>query len=666
MKPAPAGGSRQDADLTYVEYLDMYYSDSFFEGPSTEFSPHLATLSAIMTYETMVEGNPASKDDAEWYAAQPERLKRFFDSIGFGSFGCNDDYRKPTAFDTIGVAAAFKIMEGRPLVVLTLRSGGYFSEWGNNFWLGDGSKSDYMHEGWYNAALKALAFLRGYIAENGISGDIRLWVSGYSRGGATANLIAGLLDNAIADGKSPLGDGVNLAHGDLYAYTVEAPQGANTNSKTVRPPRDPVYGNIWNVVHPNDLVTKVAMCEWGFTRFGTDLFITTRFYDPDNFERNRDIVKRIYGDAEVVDYADNLKMYGLPTENQALLHTSLHGLLTRDDTPIWTSTWGKLLNTSVAVIAALHTDVRKVNYDANITTMLMMESLTRAIGSRKNYCEKCQTPLCDTLLHFMDDSMQGVDVEELNTLGKIMSLFTLDAALGRGFSLAAQTTAHLKKEDKEAAKVAIDALFPYVEKAYGEIPNELVTFAINAECVLTNHFPDLIIAHMKAQDSIYVDALNAGADGPDGLISLVPLREGADYARATFLGFNTMRLYDGGDGKAVEIKGNLWGRSSVETCLPGYAAGYYSFANGEKMELFFPADHPYKLEMQCLSKKMWYHSMEYDLYLQHIGVGDDGTVKRRVAKYHTLGWKSSNTFTDESPVPVAEKTAGESPKPRIS
>lgn len=74
---------------------------------------------------------------------------------------------------------------------------------------------------------------------------------------------------------------------DLYAYTFEAPQGANYNSKTVKQPGDAIYNNIYNVVNPNDLVPKVAMSEYGFTRFGTDKYITTKFYDPRNFENNR-------------------------------------------------------------------------------------------------------------------------------------------------------------------------------------------------------------------------------------------------------------------------------------------------------------------------------------------------------------------------------------------
>lgn len=47
--------------------------------------------------------------------------------------------------------------------------------------------------------------MKSYIRENKISGDIKIWLTGYSRAAATANLVAGALD----DGEK-LGDGVVL------------------------------------------------------------------------------------------------------------------------------------------------------------------------------------------------------------------------------------------------------------------------------------------------------------------------------------------------------------------------------------------------------------------------------------------------------------------------
>lgn len=308
--------------VSYVTDMDLYYSDLYFSQPSTEYDPHLATLSMFMADASKAKGCPKDVSDTEWYENQSQGLRRFFDAIGFGSFACNEDYRTRTAFDTIGVGVAMKSVtingEDYTIVGLTVRSGGYYIEWANNVWLGDGSKSDYMHEGWHNAANKALAFLSKYLEDNEVTGNLKLWISGFSRGGATTNILAGLLDNHIERGSDVLPSAVSLKHEDLYAYTFEAPQGANINSKSVISPRDGFYDNIWNILNPNDLVPKVPMSEWGFTRFGTDLFITTEFFDPVNYDSNRATFRAMYeqGGYDPSQYcADDITMSSIPVES---------------------------------------------------------------------------------------------------------------------------------------------------------------------------------------------------------------------------------------------------------------------------------------------------------------------------------------------------------------
>ena len=66
--------------------------------------------------------------------------------------------------------------------------------------------------------------LKSYIRENKISGDIKIWLTGYSRAAATANLVAGALD----DGEK-LGDGVVLKKEDLYAYFFDTQLGDKKN-----------------------------------------------------------------------------------------------------------------------------------------------------------------------------------------------------------------------------------------------------------------------------------------------------------------------------------------------------------------------------------------------------------------------------------------------------
>ena len=58
-----------------------------------------------------------------------------------------------------------------------------------------------------------LDFLRAYLAEQGITGRIKLWMTGYSRSAATANLVGAALDGGAA-----LGEDVRLSPHDLYCY----------------------------------------------------------------------------------------------------------------------------------------------------------------------------------------------------------------------------------------------------------------------------------------------------------------------------------------------------------------------------------------------------------------------------------------------------------------
>ena len=372
-----------------------------------------------MTNFSVPLNNPKSIDDQSWYLSQPERLYGFFSSIGFKDFETNEDYEKRSEFDTIGVAAANRQVDDYTVIGVGIRSGGYFREWANNVYLGDGTKSDYMHEGWYNAANKTIKYIDEYISANRITGKIKIWIAGFSRGGATTNLAAGLLDNKLDKSEKIFSSNVTLTHNDLYAYTFEAPQGANYNSKTVKQPGDAIYNNIYNVVNPNDLVPKVAMSEYGFTRFGTDKYIITKFYDPQNFENNRKTMKALYvenGSKESDYKADDFKVYGTPLKKMAPLVAELVACLPAGAYEIYS----QIKDGSILV-----KDDTKANYDANIAVYLLLEQLTKEIGTRADYCKKYQSGVSNFLLSLMND----VNALKKDELYDLLSKVLLSAAV---------------------------------------------------------------------------------------------------------------------------------------------------------------------------------------------------------------------------------------------
>ena len=118
------------------------------------------------------------------------------------------------------------------------------------------------HAGFIKAADKAMTFLKQYIADQGITGRVKLWVSGFSRAAAASNLLGARIDQ----GES-LGANVSITPHDLYCYTFETPQGAQDSHA-----KDPIYDNIYNIMNPNDFVPLVSFDAWDQVRYGQDLY----------------------------------------------------------------------------------------------------------------------------------------------------------------------------------------------------------------------------------------------------------------------------------------------------------------------------------------------------------------------------------------------------------
>ena len=593
----------------------LRYSDSYFKHPSTEYDSHLATLSCIKTNFSVPLNNPKSLNDEKWYRSQPEILYGFFNSIGFNDFETNEDYEKRSGFDTIGVAAASKKVGDYTVIGVGIRSGGYFLEWANNVYLGNGKKSDYMHEGWYNAANKAISFIDKYITSYRIKGKVKIWISGFSRGGATTNLVAGLLDNKIDRNEKIFSNGATLAHDDLYAYTFEAPQGANYNSKTVKKPGDIIYNNIFNIVNPNDLVPKVAMSEYGFTRFGIDKFITTKFYDTANFTNNRNTFKALYVEngSKAADYkADDFKMYGTPLKKMAPLAAELVALLPVGIADIY----NKIKNNKF-----FEEDKTKANYDANIAAYLLLEELTKNIGSRENYCKKYQDGVSKFLLTLMND-VNALKEDELYAL---LSKVLLSAAVSTVPGCSTLTDKVIKKAlpaDTDSDKIieAIEPLLKVIAKVYWERPNELISTALYIKEVFQNHDNGVNIAHLEAQDNYCIDAYNKNHTNK---ISLVGLRETADFGRITFKDYNDIGLFNAnGTKNLISVKGEKLVKSEIKRCCDGYAVGYYSYATEEGMEVFTPVNQRYILNMKGFSVKIK-HTVSYSAFYQSMSSNSD-------------------------------------------
>ena len=128
---------------------------------------------------------------------------------------------------------AHKKIGDRDLVLATIRGSDYKEEWVSNFNLG--ASGD--HNGFSIPANRIVTLLKEYITKYDLQDDPKIWVTGYSRGGAIANILGKLIYN---DSFFKVEEG----DGDLYVYTYEAPKGSLQDNKN--------YPFIHNIANKDD------------------------------------------------------------------------------------------------------------------------------------------------------------------------------------------------------------------------------------------------------------------------------------------------------------------------------------------------------------------------------------------------------------------------------
>lgn len=181
----------------------------------------------------------------------------------------------------------------RELIAVSVR-GSYGSEWLSNFNLGEGEAAaaaealaderSHDHTGYQIAALDILAQLDEWVDEAESRGsEVSVLLTGHSRGGAVAGLLASMLDDRAAT-RAGAGVGTDASGADadatdadatdadaaasaprVFAYTFASPR-TTLNARS----NDARYGNIFNIVNPADMVTSVPLESWGYVRYGVD------------------------------------------------------------------------------------------------------------------------------------------------------------------------------------------------------------------------------------------------------------------------------------------------------------------------------------------------------------------------------------------------------------
>jgi len=201
---------------------EYYYSDLYFSNESSKENEHLRTFSFALA----LSFTPTyAEDNINKY------IQDIFDGIGLKDSKYYDD--EIITKDTIGTALAHKkLNKDYELVVLVLRGSNYEDEWLSNFDIG----SDGNAKGFNDSAKLVLDRLNSYLEDNNID-KYKLLITGYSRGGAIANIVGVTLNDETS---------YHINQDDLYVYTFDAARGSNNNK---------VYNNIHNIINKNDIVT---------------------------------------------------------------------------------------------------------------------------------------------------------------------------------------------------------------------------------------------------------------------------------------------------------------------------------------------------------------------------------------------------------------------------
>ena len=217
------------------EKRTYYYSDDYFNDKGSEKNAHLRTMSGVVAIT-------AIKDSKEY-------TEDIFDQTGFSEI---ETYGGEKG-SIIGATFAHKKLADGEIVAVAIGYGESGAGWATNFNVG--ATGD--HAGFSKAAKEIQGYLDTYLSDKGVTAK-KIWVMGYSQGGAVADLFGKYLNNSAAS--------LNISQDDIYVYTFEAP-GSTTD--------DVVFNNIHNCVDENDFITYIVPSEWGFSNCGVKEVINT-------------------------------------------------------------------------------------------------------------------------------------------------------------------------------------------------------------------------------------------------------------------------------------------------------------------------------------------------------------------------------------------------------
>ena len=565
----------QQATADYNDY--MFYNDKIFDKDSQEFNPQLASASisfAMASFASM---------DTTSYLLKSQNARNLLNNLGFKEFETNEWYKQKPGSDTIGVLAANKVINGYTVVAISFRGAAYFSEWASNFTLGN--REDGYHEGFRTAADNSISFAKTYFANHDIKGDVKLWITGYSRAGATCNVMSGLLDEALNKGEKPFGNSVNLTRNHLYSYCFEAPQGAprklNDEGHVTVKTKD--YNNIFNILNINDPL--VAMHELGFTRYGIDLYLPDPLTNLDyesHFNNMNYLYSRVSNHSVLGDYQiDSFVFKGLKES-----HSMSQGLFLRD-------VLSDLTLHGISHGGLIELDQCLALYDENVQTGL------RNLFKTLYESEYFKGSLADLGIAMLTDLgiVDEIDylISDLIVEGPQAFIADFKPILTRGLN-----SLNLGVDVDQT----IEQLIEFIKILGYEMFSAMITGKSyellswfnkdNIKSLASGHYPELCASHVKALDDCYVDNPYTNYEKMDG-----------QYYCLEVLDINTSIVVKNNNEVIVNINNGEEINNSISYCKRGY---YYS--------VYLPYHESYNIQFgKDVEFTLSYYDNEYQEYI---------------------------------------------------
>jgi len=504
----------RDSTATY------YYSDAYFNDDARVKNLHLATMSLCLELSAWTSKDVP--DPNQWGTAEQraQNAINLLTEIGFTNVETSPDMDSSPQMHSMGAVAAYKNIQDTTVIALAVRGGGYYDEWGGNFVLGTSGN----HEGFENGRDEVLKFLKNYIhkhhddADGGFNDTVKLWIVGYSRGGAVANMVAGYLtDNGILSE-------VTFKQENIFAYTFEAPQG-HVGDNTG-------YANIHNFVYTYDIVPLVAPSTWHFNRYNSDDILFTVGMGSKEYEQLLKVVKTEYDEvlAGVPDCEDKRKISEFALDAYA---TQFDFSVSMDPEIHWD--W---FNTSID----WNFDMSFTSTDYDTTTEELVTSTINRVfnyipGERSGYVALVEEPASE-VISFLARYDKEIDWAEViyealfadackgarQVIGELLNPFARNnqERIDNAAAVMADLIIERAKDlvtligDITQLQTGLVTLLGTVIASFIDDPGEffsLVYYLVDShfQC----HWPEIILAYMMCRDDYYTDSTAFHKDYPE-------------------------------------------------------------------------------------------------------------------------------------------------------